>query len=373
MSPLKTSLEEVRQRDRALAEHREIDIKDRRIDRVFRGTFYFPLGSRVFCVGGTHRVKIGETHTASLDLSAGVGVKGVQISAGLTVSVTHTFEEAHQFNTTDCDTAQLLMRYSDSEAYLLRRRFKLSRMRWSAATTVLVPNIGPDLCADKWENDPECRCDSDREPRGTSLDMGSCKQSCSCFATLRTVDFGPGDRLAEGESVDTAQVCREALDVLNEALLSLGTLDDYVAGVVGVDGSVNWIAGARPAGDPDRLTLLSTSADAALMGHVIWEVGNASMPVLAVGPALAAADAEVRVTARHPGAEEDYEVFSGRAEVQVGKVTTVWSEVDISELPDGATGQIEVRVLDQERETLGVPLVESYVVEAAPLSVSLSA
>lgn len=334
--------------------------------KVFAGRFCFDYGEGAGC-----GVKVDYTVGQMLELTMGLGGAG-----GLSASVkaTHTVTTALGWEVGECDSLRPVICYRDAEAHLWATRALLGpRHRVRALETEFVRGKEPPTIYPKrFRNDPDCDCASDLPPlEGTDEPVREAPSPGSSklvqFLDVEPVEEGGSDSRSE----DPTQVAAQAAELL-EASIAPNLLDDEYAqeaGVVGVDGEVNWLVGDAAHSQPPRLSILPTDPVGLFRGAIGIGDRNNQLPLLCFGPRVDEAE-YARVEIRHSERDGSDSVVLP-VEARMDEYATVWGELDVSRLPDEARGEILVQLVDGDGAGVGVRGSATFQVLPEPLAAPL--
>lgn len=287
------------------------------------------------------------------------------------VEVTHTAETSVAYETGACDVCTPVMCYDGQLQIFECERF-LSFWSWTTIDTVWIPRSRPVLSLNCIKNDPRCGCEEKQAlaPGFSVNDRVALTEPPFASKLLRTANFRVSPLAAELGPQPPAQIADLAAQQIEEFVrTAVGDSSrlPHQAGVLRRDGSFSWIVDETGLRDRPRLTLLSTDCSHALrLSTVIRERPERRLPILAVGPCMPGVQARVTVSAAKPAEQMTRQIFTGNAEVRTGQVTTIWTEVDVSELPNGSRGVFSVDLIDEKDKCIRASITEPFSIREMP-------
>jgi hypothetical protein len=327
------------------------------------GTICFPVGAGFGC-----GLSLTLTAGAKFSLKTYVPVRGlpfnVEVAAEFTVSVSATY------NSNRCEYCRPKVCFENSRLSTYECERFLGFWSWTTIDTVFVP-VGPPLfITDCTPNDPLCNCprriallESFREAGGKAVGTGIGGELGARPSRTHEIGSAPSSRFV---SPSIFRPAREPAEFPAEEVVELASdhIEGFFAGeataigVLTAEDDVSWLSEARP--EAPTLTLLSRDS----FGEVSARGGR--LPILAAGPCVPNARAEVEVDAEDAEGSRR-KLFAGPAIVKTGRATTVWADVDLGDanLKPGARGNVRVTLFD-ESDCPVATVRERFAVRFAP-------
>ena len=301
--------------------------------KVLDGRFCFNWGQSTWCSQTTIEVERGET----IEGTGSFGYGGASVG----VTVTHTATTKVTYQTGACDICQPVMCYNAQLQMFECERF-IGFWSWKTMDTVWIPRGAPTLSLNCRKNAPECGCEKTAQTQVTPRIGLSGPPVASKI--LRTV----GLSYIPQEGVDhekPSALVKYFSKHLEEWARPPPAELTHQAGVEKRDGSVLWVYGEAKA--ERGLALLSKDCTHPLRRNTkVTKLGHRKLPILAVGPCMPGVKAVVRLDLAEPnGKLKTY--YNSNAQVITGRVTTVYDEIDLKEVPAGSRGVLSIELVKE--------------------------
>lgn len=316
--------------------------------RVLDGRFCFDWGQATYCSQTTIEVERGETIEGSGSFSYG--------GASVGVKVTHTARTKVTYQTGACDICQPVMCYTAQLQIYECERF-IGFWSWKTIDTVWMPRGAPILSLNCKKNAPECGCAETAMSQATPRVILTDPPTSSKI--LRTASFSYFSQ-KETEHLEPPTMAKYFSKHLEEWARPSTAAHHHQAGVEKRDGSVLWVYGEAKAGT--GLALLSKDCTHPLrLKTKVTKMSHRKLPILAVGPCMPGVAAVVRLDLAEPNGKLKT-FYEGKAQVVTGRVTTVYDEIDLGEVPAGSKGILSIDLV-RENACIETAIAEPILVQ----------
>ena len=316
--------------------------------RVLDGRFCFDWGQATHCSQTTIEVERGKTIEGSGNFSYG--------GASVGVKVTHTARTNVTYQTGACDICQPVMCYTAQLQVFECERF-IGVWSWKTIDTVWIPRGAPMLSLNCRKNAPECGCtETAKAQAAPRVYLTGPPASSKILRTARFSYFSP----EETEHDEPSTMVKYFSKHLEEWVRPSTAVHPHQAGVEKRDGSVLWVYGEAKA--DTGLDLLSKDCTHPLrLNTKVTKMSYRKLPVLAVGPCMPGVKVVVRLDLAEPkGILKTF--YEGNAQVVTGRVTTVYDEIDLGEVPAGTKGILSIDLV-RDNACTETAIVEPIVVQ----------
>lgn len=333
----------------------------RELLETYRGRFCFPLGEEVACGGAnSYSVSVGTTRTLQLTVPLQA------VNFGASIQYTHTFEQnIGPWPLGDCDSSAPVLCFPNGELRIYRWRLHWRRFKADGLLKVFEPRSRCKVHPNILRNDPACDCHDPTRPTEVADHDPQEEQQCATRVALVQpflVDSDPN-----GAPEDASAAASELAAQLHELLADM--IDPAAMGS-GIgwqhpNGAVTWQTYPGRQGPP-AFYLLPYGVSG-LRGSLTVEPDL--MPFIVLGGPSDAQFCEASVFAQKPGQDSLFAYSQDFAVVHTDTTFTVaWYEVDLSDLPAGTTGFVELQLRTDSGAAVGLPLREQFLVDFFPVA-----